>query len=368
MDFITRLDLYAIGRDYVRSRAKKIDPTLVDVDGTDINIFVGSSSVVAAALIKQLAYSVSRLFLDSADGEDLDRWAWDRYRLVRKGASSAIGKVTFERTSFAAGAGSIPAGTKLRTINGIAYVTTTTATFGATSLSATAYVRAIQAGKASQVGKNYIRKFQEASSLFDRSITVNNYNATAGGEDVEEDEDFRERIRDFWRTARRGTLGAIEFGARTVEGVVSALAVEAFSGDGSSARIVNLYIADSSGVANEALARQVVAALDEYRAAGIKVIVYTSIPLIVDIILSLTFRANVDTENLTELIRKAVVEYVNSLPVNGKLTVGGLFAVLQRYESDGLILGKDNVVAPVGDLVPDAGQTIRTTMTNVVVE
>lgn len=368
MDFVTRLDLYAIGRDYVRTRAKKIDPSLVDVAGSDVNLFVGSTSVVAAAVIKQLAYATSRLFLDSAEDEDLDRWAWDRYRLRRKGAASALGIANFARKTSAIGTGSVPVGTVLRTINGVEYITTSTATFGASALSATADVRALQAGKSTQVGRNYIRQFRDSSSLFDPSITVTNTEPTSGGEEVENDDEFRERIRDFWRTARRGTLGAIEFGARSVPGVVSAMAVEAFDSDARPARVVHLYIADSSGVASDALARAVVAALDEYRCAGIMVIVHTSIPAIAKIHLRLRFRSNVDTVALQEVIRRAVVEYTNSTPVNATLTVGGIMSVLMRYESEGLVVNADSVITPVGDIVPSVGETVRTTLTDITVE
>src|SRR5260221_476101 len=88
----------------------------------------------------------------------------------------------------------------------------------------------------------------------DATLQVTNPLTTAGGEDVEDDDTFRARIRDFWRTARRGILAAIEFGAKTVPGVVSAQAVEALSVGAAPARVVNLYIADSSGVSSEALA------------------------------------------------------------------------------------------------------------------
>jgi uncharacterized phage protein gp47/JayE len=237
-------------------------------------------------------------------------------------------------------------------------------------LTTTCNARAVQAGKGTQVGANTIRKFSTPGTLFDKSLQVNNDTAAAGGEDAEDDDTFRNRVRNFWRTARRGILAAIEFGATTVPGVVSASAVEAIELIGLvnlPARVVNLYIADSSGVASSVLADQVRVALDEYRAAGIAVVVSTSLPTIVTIQLSLEFRANVDTVTLADAIRAAIVEFVNSLPVNGTLYVSQLYAMLQRFVDDGLIVNKSSIVAPVGDLVPSPGTTLRTTITDTTV-
>jgi hypothetical protein len=86
LDLPSRLDLFAVGRAYVLTRATRVQPEQVDVQGSNVNLVVGSTSEVGFYLVKQLAYQIARLFIDSAEGEDLDRLAWDRYQLVRKGA------------------------------------------------------------------------------------------------------------------------------------------------------------------------------------------------------------------------------------------------------------------------------------------
>jgi len=367
MDLPTRLDLYALGRNYMVTRAKRIDPKKVDVLGTDANIFVGSQSVVAAKLIDQLAQGINSLLLDGAQDDDLDRYALDRYDLLRKGASPAVGSVRFFRSSSALGAGSIPIGTRLNTSGNVEFITTSVANFGLTDLQSTCDVRAVQAGKATEVGANTIRKIEQSQLLWDQSIQVTNDETTAGGEDREDDDTFKKRIRNFWNTARRGILAAIEFGALTVPGVVSAQAVEAITNGTQPARVVNLYIADSSGVASNALTAQVQVALLDYRAGGIAVIIFNSIPLIASVSLALQFQAGVDTQTLSDNIRAAVVEFVNSLPVNGPLYVADIFSVLRRFVPDGLIQNQSSIVTPVGDLIPPVGQTIRTTLANVLV-
>ncbi len=367
-DLPSRLDFLAIARDYVLQRATRIDPSKIDLVGSDANLFVGTQSVVVSAVIRQLAYRTNALLLTGATGQDLDRLAYDRYQLARKAASAALGAVLVTRPTAAAGAGTVPVGATVQSGNGVQYTLTTPATFGSLALSATANVRAAQAGKATQVGANQLTQFTNRAGMFDPSLLVNNPLATAGGEDVEDDDTFRIRLLTFWTSARRGTLGAIEFGAKTVPGVVSASAVEVITAGGMPARVVQLYVADSSGVASAALAQQVAVALNEFRAGGIAVIISTSIPQLVAVTLQLTFLAGTDTVTVSGNVQAAVVNFVNSLPVNGPLLTLQLGAVLQRFASQGVVPNASSIVVPVGDLVPAIGQTLRTTPTLVTVQ
>lgn len=362
---LSRLDLFAIGRRYVVTRATRINPREIDVEGSDINLFVGAVSYMAHAISRQNVERINALILDGARDDDLDRYAWDRYQIARKGASAALGSVEFSRTSTAGGAGSIPIGTKLISLSGIEYITTTTANFTVSSLTVSANVRSAQAGKEFQVGANQIRRFDKPNLLFDQSLQVNNPEPTAGGEPAETDDVFKERVRDFWTAARRGTLEAIEFGARATPGVESAQAIEILDDLGRPNRFVELFIADSSGVASLALATLVDQTLVEYRPAGVFVAVNTSRPQIIDIVFQPSFIAGVDTSTLSEQIRNALVEYINSLRVNEPLLLSDLGAIFARFRSDGLVARQTSLIEPVGDLIPEVGFTLRTRAANV---
>lgn len=366
MEFLTRLDFQDIGRRYVLGRAKRIDPTQVDVEGSDVNLLVGGSSFMAHAVSRQLAERTSQLMLETAVGEGLDRWLFDRYRMVRKGAGAAVTPVRMSRPAATAGAGTVAVGSKLLSLTGIEYVTLEPGVFGVSTLdNVIVRARAVQAGPEFQVGKNQIRRFEKPNLLFDPSIQVNNDEAAAGGSPREEDPIFKERGRDFWRSAQRGTLPAIEFGAKTVPGVESANATEALTGGGQPARVVTIAVADPSGVSNTALGLQVLAALDEWRCAGIAVVPTSSIPQIVSVVLKLVFVANVDTVALSQQIRSNIVEYINSLGVNRPLLRSDLGAVLARFKNSGLIADDQTIVEPTGDLVPVFGRTLRTRPENV---
>lgn len=367
MDLPSRLDLYNLGRANVMSRASKIDPAQIDVQGSDINLFVGTASVIGSAIISQLAYSISRLFEDGAkeNADDQDRLAWDRYQLPRKGASAAIVPVTFYRTTTTGGSGVIPSGTVLITLNNFQYATLTDATFSSSAKAVTVNAQAVQAGKESQVGTNYITKIRD--TVFDTTIGVVNTVPSAGGEPAEDNDAFDLRIRNFWNSARRGTLSAIESGALTVPGIASANAVELTDSEGNPSGTVLLYFADSSGVANVAQLPALKTALNDWRAAGIVVQFVPGIPQIVSVVLHLTFQASADADSIANQIRRAVVEYVNSLPINATLTRAAIFSLLHRYTDDGLIVNDKSISAPIGDFVPAYGQTLRTRLENVVI-
>lgn len=367
MDVPSRLDLFQLARQFVLSRAIKIDPSQVDTVGSDVNLFVGIASVVGYQITLSLMQNVNSLLLDGAFDEDLDRYGLDKYQLPRKGAAAAVGAVRIFRATAAAGAGNVPMSTVLLTLNGIEYITAQSASFGIATLSVPVNVRAVQAGKISQVGANQIRQFASPGDNFDQTLQVNNDLATAGGEDPEDDSTYRERIREFWNAARRGTLSAIGLGARTVPGVVSSTATEVVTSDNRPARVVLLRVADSSGSSSAALGVAAITALDEFRAAGIAVINEQASPQMVTVQLRLVFSGNVDTTTIAEAVRGAVVEYVNSLGVGETLLRSGLYSVLIRFTSSGLVVDQDTIVAPAGDLQPASGMTLRTRFQDVTV-
>jgi uncharacterized phage protein gp47/JayE len=370
-DFPSRLALYGIGRNYVLSKATRIDPNQVDTQGSDINLVVGGQSEVSFAIVLQLINAFNRLTLDGATGNDLDRYALDRYgtQLTRKGAAAAVGSVTFSRTNAGNPSGTIPSGTILLSLTNAQYVTLqpasfTTSTGSPSDTSATSPVRAVQAGALFQATANQITQFQTPNNAisFDTTISCNNPISTAGGTDAEIDDVFRNRIRSFWVSARRGILAAIVQGATSVAGVASAYAYEYTSPGGTPVRLVSLSIADATGVANLQLAAQVQTALLEYRAAGIQVVITPGIPLLQAISLHLQFVPGVDTVTLSGNIQAAIVNFVNNLSVSGPLYLSQLLAVLQRFAGQGLIPSTGSILSPVGDIVPAAGQTIRTSL------
>lgn len=364
-DLPTRADLFRIGADEVllrsesRPAAQRISPSQVYTDGSDINVIIASASAMAEEVTRQLALRVNALFLDGATGEDLDRLVGDRFSptIVRKSATPSLGTVQLTRVAGLLPLVTLPIGTQLTTASGVQFETTVVATVPAGSTGPVSVpIRARQAGLAGNVAALAINAFVNPPS--DPDLQVSNAAPTAGGDEVETDARLRARARDFFRTARRGTLAAIEFGALTVPGVRQATAVEEVDSLGIPTGRVSLYIADALGQANAALVLAVQAALLEYRAAGVYVDVSSSIPLFVPIQYLLRFAAGVDTTAAFARVQAATVSAVNALAPNATLPVSLLFSVARS--APGVIVLDDAVVTPVGDLVPSAGQIIRT--------
>jgi uncharacterized phage protein gp47/JayE len=366
----SRLDLYERGRQYVLQKAKKIDAAMVDVEGSDVNLVVGSTSYMAQQVSRQSAQEMGEHFLDpSMPDEQLDRLVFDSFAgMTRKGAAPSYVTIEPTRPTAGAGAGTIPTNTSLLALSGTQFVTIAPSSFGASDLvGAPVIAKSVLAGIAYNVGKNQIRSFSDASSLFDPTIQINNPDRSAGGADRESNDLLVARAQQFFITARRGTLGAIEFGALAVPGVESAHAVEIITTGLMPARVVVLYIADGTGVSNAALGNIVRNALLEYRGGGVAVLVQTSVPELVSVQLLLTFAANVDTVTVTSNIRAAIVGFINSLGVNQPLLRNDLGGVLARFKSDGLIPNVSTIASPLGDIVPDPGQTLRVRLDDVTV-
>jgi uncharacterized phage protein gp47/JayE len=380
-DFVNRQFLYGIGRAYVLSKATRIQPQQVDTEGSDINLVVGGQSEVSYAVVLQLIHAFNRLTLDGARGDDLDRYALDRYggQLPRKGAAAALVSLTFSRVNPLNPSGTIQAGSVvLAQGTSYQYLTLGPASFTsntgqASDTTVSVNARAAQAGALFQAGANTLTRIQSPSQAtpFDTTITVNNPITAAGGANAEDDPTYRNRIRTFWVNARRGILSAIAQGATSVPGVASALATEYISSTGQPVRLVALSIADPSGVANLQLTQTVQAALNDYRGAGIQVVITPGTPFLQPIVINPSFAAGTDTVTVAGLIQAATVNYVNSLGVGQTLTQGALSSVLQRFVPSGLILSAgppsnllvpQTIVSPVGDVVPPLGQTIRTTL------
>ena len=237
----TRADYFQVGaqevfaRSVSRPRAQRLSPEAVFTEGTDINIIIAAASAMGDEATRHLAIRMAALYLDSAEGEDLDRLVADRFSptVVRKQAAPAVVPLVFSRPSppSALLGATIDVGDKVRTANGLEFELLQPASFSVGSTGpVTAPAQAVLAGTGGNVQAGTIVQFGQTPA--DPSIVVTNLEPATGGTDVETDEALRERARDFFRVARRGTLAAIEFGALTVDGVASATAEEVLDSAG----------------------------------------------------------------------------------------------------------------------------------------
>jgi uncharacterized phage protein gp47/JayE len=315
---------------------------------------------MAEEVVRQNAAGLNDLTLDGAQGEALDRIVQDHFgpNVVRKGAIPAWVTLQFTRTSIALGAVTYAAGSIVRTPGGVRFETQAAAAFGAASLGPVSVAgRAVEAGTSGNVGKGTVTQFVTVRP--DPTMLVTNPDVGAGGDATESDGAFRAQARAFWTAARRGVKAAIEFGALTVPGVRQAAAEELLSEPlGVPTGYINLYVADANGQSNSVLNAQVASALEEYRAAGIVVTIYGGTPVYESVELSLSYSAGTDTAAAWAAVRSAVVAAVNALGPSETLRVSTIIAAAKTVP--GVIVSDSAVVVPAGDVVPAAGQIIRT--------
>lgn len=379
-DFPTFNDLFRIARDEVLTRNSDLTREIVEREGSDANALTAAGVAVGDAVVGQLISVQAALYIATAKGTDLDRLVFDRYQLVRKAASPAVGEVSFTTPAPAPAGFSIPIGTQLETSDGIQFVTIEQATFlGGTSGPVPVAVKSVLSGLSQQARIGTITSVVSAIPGVAPNLQVTNLLATAGADDEETDDSLRDRAKRFYTTSKRGTLAAIEAGALAVPGVREATAFEALTGTGDPARLVSLIIADafteqlvdslvvppSYQVQSQALANTVRTALLDVRAGGIQVIIQLGIVELLGITLALRFRAGSDDRAAAAAAKGVIVSYMNSLPPGASFIVADAELALKRVP--GLVVLGGEIVSPAGDVLATALQVLRTNMSLVVI-
>lgn len=372
-DLPTRSDLFNVGADEITARSQARPPEqrwsreLIFTEGSGLNINTASPAAMGEEVVRHLALRLKAQTLDGAEGEDLDRWVADRYSptIVRKEATPAVVELEMSRTTGALPAGTVSAGTRIRTENGTEFKTELDASLAAGSTGpVTVLAQASEAGLAGNVAAHTLTEFVDVPS--DPALVVTNPEPATGGDAQETDARLRERARQFYPNARRGVLGAIEEGALTVPGIRQAVAIEEVDAAGIPTGRVALYVADANGQANSALVGQVRTALLEWRCGGVYVDVAGATPVYVSILLRLRFASGVSTTLAATQVRRVVVAGVNQLLPSATLEVSLITAAARAVP--GVIVLEDAVVTPVGDVVPNAGEVLRTSFDRVTVE
>jgi len=374
-DFPTFADLFRVARDEILRRNPRVTRDAVEREGMDANILVAGACAAGDQIVGQLAQAMAGLYLDSAAGSALDRLVFDRYGLVRKPASAAIGTVQFSTGVASPTTFAIPVNTYLQSSSGVQYVTTESTIFNAgTTGPLTIAIRSVLAGANQNANANAVASLISTLAGAPNDLTVANVYATAGADDAETDDALRERARKFFTTARKGTLASIEAAALGVAGVRKASAFEVLDALGRPARLVELVIADAFteqfanltttpalyAVQSQALASSVFTALEDARPVGTYVRVVVANVILQAFQLALTFTAGADVNEAALEARAAVVNSVNALPPGKALALADVQAALRLVP--GLAYSGGEIVSPAGAIAVKPQQVLRTTL------
>lgn len=333
---------------------------VVDRRSSNAGLAVEAAATVGTLLSRQIQEGLEGLWLGTARGEALDLLCRDRYELARNGAAPSRGEVSLSRPTTAHGAISLPAGTQLRA-GTVTIELLEGCSFGPVDVGPFVVDAQSTKGGADQ-GVQASTPLQ-VLGVADTSIVASVADAFSGEADEESDPELVTRARAFWVNARRGTLGAVVNGALSVPGVYRASALEALDPDGSRAGWIELFIADRAGRANTVLAAAVEEELEEWRCAGVEVVIRTSAPTYVRIRLALDYAAGINTSSKRDEVKRAIMARVNDTPPengegSGTLRLSALYAVLDGIS--GITAAAGAVLEPVGDLVAEEGESIRT--------
>ncbi len=284
---------------------------------------VHGGAAMADRTIGYAAELFKATFLDLAEGTDLDTIAYDRYSLVRVPATSAQVTLSFTRTSGGA-AGTIPAGTQVSTVQttGKTQISFTTdavinvplADNGPFTIAATATVTGTDGNVAAAT-------LTEVGALFD-TFTVTNSAAAAGGNGAETDTNLRQRCRAFYQTLRRGTVDALEFGAKQVASVRFVAVVEDLSGT------VTVVVSDEDGGSTIEMVSDVETELEEWRCAGVPVTVEGGVPYEIDLNLTLDVDDGFDVSVASADIIAAIEAKLNNTSPGDTVTLHEIVAVV----------------------------------------
>lgn len=368
-------DLFRVGRDEVLSKNAKLSRDAVEREGMDANILVAAAAAMADEVAGQVAELQAAIFLDSAKRDALDRLVFDRYGLIRKAAAASVGSVQFSTSSVSTVTFDIPVNTVLQTASGIQFVTSESATFLVNSVGPyTVAVRSVLAGSGLNAKSGEITSIVSQIPSSPADLVVTNQLATFGADNAEEDEALRDRAKRFFTTARRGTLAAIEAAALGVSGVNTATAFEALDAFGRPARYIQLVVADAFTkqfirydtvppqfeVQSQVISSAVFSALDDVRPAGVFVNVQVANVVIQAVQLALAFEAGADVSSTALQARSAVVNYINGRSPGDTMVAADILAVLELIP--GLNYTGNELVSPVGDVVPQPLEVIRTSL------
>ena len=344
----TFAELLDAGKTEIEAR----NPDLTDwTPGSRLDAVNGGGALLADEVIRLALAGFAALFIDTAEGEDLDALVLDRAGMVRLDATAAVGLVRFTR-GVSVGTLPIPEGTAVRgTVDGV--IVTVEVDTDTDMPAGDSYVDVVctctVVGRSGNVAAGVLDELVDAIPG-DAGVTVTNPARFAGGDTAETDPELRDRFRRWFVNLRRGTVGALETGALSVPGVQFATVDESFV-DPDDGGYVAIYVGDPEGAGNDVLADAVEDEIENWRAAGVAVQIFASAREEIDLVMTIRHRPNIDRTALAAAIRASVLAVVDNLGPGKTLYLSTLVAAAHRASPDVI---SASVTTPSSNAAPSA--------------
>lgn len=213
--------------------------------------------------------------------------------------------------------------------------------------SITVTVYANTAGIAGNVNANTITYVQ--SNVYNVA-RVYNKESFLTGTDAESYDKTKTRFQLYIESIGRATKNAIKYGALTVPEVHSVYVYEQVG-------LVTVYVADANGNLSDTLKTAVESVLEDYRPAGIQLVVSAMTKTLVDVSAEITFsNSDLVTQQTLNVLSQTVQNYLNSLEADSDLIVAQLVKTLINADDNILDV---NLSEPIENLVIAPEEIIR---------
>ena len=369
-------DLFLAGRDRLLALSDRYTPESIDKEGNDVNLFLNLVAGIGEELSLESGRQDNARYLSTVatvSDEAAERLGSDMTggRIQRFRENATIVDLQWSRSNTYTLA--LAPGTVASTLGGVSYRTVDEVSWQLGD-NAAKLVRAVceNTGVGGNAERLTITKPQQG--LGDDTLSVTNPTAASGGREQETIPEYISRVRDWFVNAPRGTLSAIEFGARQTPGVVQATATEPTSPlpifnlapDRPATAVpfyrVRMTIADVAGQAGTALQAETRKTLEEYRCAGVPVLLAGGIIQYVTIrwkAASLVLGKNIIAGAVQSELTAKIVSAVAEVQPDKKLLRALLIAIAET-QVDGIVeVLDDALITPAADVTPAPGYTIR---------
>jgi uncharacterized phage protein gp47/JayE len=342
------------------------------LDFTKGSVFLAlaeASAGLGAWLQKLYLFALSVTRLTSSQGVWVDSFV-SAFGMTRLAAAAATGLVNFTRYS-AIGTITIPVGTQVATTDGTqvfqVVADTTNAAYSAASngyrllagaLTVPVKVQALTAGTGGNVSAGTITKLKSNVAGIDAVVNAAGFTNGIG---QESDQAVKIRFPLFIASLRRATRDALSYAISALGLNLQSSFYEFTDTTGAVNQGMNLiYVDDGSGAPPAATVQAAAAAVDGYRAFGVRVGVLGASLLQANVQMTVTVAATYSAPAVQAAVVAAITNYINGLGLGAPLRFTRLEQIAYDTSPGVTNVSAITVNGGTSDLVPVQGQTIKT--------
>lgn len=276
-------------------------------------------------LLESISLQLEEFYYDLKQGVQfaIKNSGYHAFGFVKYNATKSSGKVNIYFDESLRKEMIIPKGTEFHTgqnrTQRVYFLSTENIKVGVGAQIATIPVRCVSYGEVGNVQAGEINKL---SVGYANVAYISNPEDFTNGKDQETETEREIRFREYVHTLQRGTAESVAYGIKQVPGVQGVYVDDRFIG------FMNAYVHDAEGNLSEELKKEVMDAVDKYRAGGIEVEIKPIVKNFIDIDMDIRYRDGIDEEVYNPYIRELIRNYVYSLEASQNLNCSTLITTI----------------------------------------